>query len=312
MLDLVLASSGARVVPRAPCVVALCDSFPEAGGGEALRAELRGLGAELVVMTPLRGFWIVPDGETRALLPSSSLLKSKGRAPLVVLVYDEQFRLRLRQEAEAAVPVEAVLLAAIRGASRGVGRRELLASALVASLGLALSQACASLKTHDVPPPIPEGAGATFLDLNLIVNGEKRTLHLDPRTTLLDALRESLALTGTKKGCEMGQCGACTVLLDGVRVNSCLQLAAMCDGRKITTIEGLSKGDHLHPMQQAFVDCDAFQCGYCTPGQILSAIGLLNEGRPAGDDEIREAMSGNLCRCGAYPNIVQAIQRVST
>jgi xanthine dehydrogenase YagT iron-sulfur-binding subunit len=127
---------------------------------------------------------------------------------------------------------------------------------------------------------------------------------------LLDALREYLDLTGTKKGCDHGQCGACTVLLDGKRINSCLTLAIMKDGGEVTTIEGLSDGDGLHPLQQAFVDHDAFQCGYCTPGQICSAVGLLSEGRVKGSDDIRELMSGNICRCGAYLNIVAAIEEV--
>jgi xanthine dehydrogenase YagT iron-sulfur-binding subunit len=148
------------------------------------------------------------------------------------------------------------------------------------------------------------------IPINLVVNGVRRTLALAPWTTLLDALRDHLALTGTKKGCDHGQCGACTVLLDGRRVNSCLTLAVMKDGAEITTVEGLARDGALHPLQQAFIDHDAFQCGYCTPGQICSAAGLLAEGRARDADEIRELMSGNLCRCGAYPNIVAAIQQV--
>jgi xanthine dehydrogenase YagT iron-sulfur-binding subunit len=141
------------------------------------------------------------------------------------------------------------------------------------------------------------------------VNGQRRQLEVAPWTTLLDALREYLDLTGTKKGCDHGQCGACTVLVNGKRINACLTLAVMKDGAEITTIEGLAEGDALHPLQQAFLDEDAFQCGYCTPGQICSAIGLMNEGRAKTPEEIRESMSGNLCRCGAYPNIVAAIQQ---
>ena len=150
---------------------------------------------------------------------------------------------------------------------------------------------------------------ANRIPTNLVVNGVRRTLDLVPWTTLLDALRDHLALTGTKKGCDHGQCGACTVLVDGRRVNSCLTLAVMTDGSEITTIEGLARDGALHPLQQAFIDHDAFQCGYCTPGQICSAAGLLAEGRAGDADEIRELMSGNLCRCGAYPNIVAAIQQ---
>jgi len=148
------------------------------------------------------------------------------------------------------------------------------------------------------------------MTLQLRVNGRTHMLALDPRVTLLDTLREHLALTGAKKGCDQGQCGACTVLLDGRRVLGCLTLAATAAGREVTTIEGLAGPDGaLHPMQQAFLDHDAFQCGYCTPGQILSAIGCVREGRANTPGAIREAMSGNLCRCAAYPNIVAAIEQ---
>src|SRR5438309_1970977 len=140
-----------------------------------------------------------------------------------------------------------------------------------------------------------------MVDVTLIGNGAKRALRSEPPVTLRDALRENLGLTGTKKGCDMGQCGACTVLVEGKRVDSCLALAVQHDGRKITTIEGLAKGNGLHPMQAAFLELDALQCGYCTPGQILSAVALLEERRPASDEEIRERMSGNLCRCGPPP-----------
>jgi xanthine dehydrogenase YagT iron-sulfur-binding subunit len=143
--------------------------------------------------------------------------------------------------------------------------------------------------------------------VSLTVNGIARQLQVAPWTTLLDALRDHLDLTGTKKGCDHGQCGACTVLVDGRRINSCLTLAVMKDGAEVTTIEGLAKDGMLHPVQQAFIDHDAFQCGYCTPGQICSAVGLLAEGKAKTADEIRELMSGNICRCGAYPNIVAAI-----
>ena len=145
--------------------------------------------------------------------------------------------------------------------------------------------------------------------ITLKVNGAVKQMEIAPWTTLLDALREYLDLTGTKKGCDHGQCGACTVLVDGKRINSCLTLAIMKDGAEVTTIEGLAEGEALHPLQQAFVDHDAFQCGYCTPGQICSAVGLMAEGRAKTADDIRELMSGNICRCGAYPNIVAAIQQ---
>ncbi len=144
----------------------------------------------------------------------------------------------------------------------------------------------------------------------LKLNGVTRELEVAPWTTLLDALRDQLGLTGTKKGCDHGQCGACTVLVDGRRINACLTLAIMKDGAEVMTIEGLADGQELHPLQQAFVEHDAFQCGYCTPGQIVSAVGLMHEGRARTADEIRELMSGNLCRCGAYTNILAAIQAV--
>ena len=146
------------------------------------------------------------------------------------------------------------------------------------------------------------------MTVTLTINGTPHTLVLEPRVTLLDALRENLAMTGTKKGCDHGQCGACTVLVNGERVNSCLTLAVMHAGDEITTIEGLAEGDALHPVQAAFIKHDAFQCGYCTPGQICSAVGLLKEGHAQTDDEIREQMAGNICRCGAYQNIVAAVR----
>jgi xanthine dehydrogenase YagT iron-sulfur-binding subunit len=145
--------------------------------------------------------------------------------------------------------------------------------------------------------------------ITLEINGVQKQLEVAPWTTLLDLLREYLDLTGTKKGCDHGQCGACTVLVDGKRINSCLTLAIMKDGAEVTTIEGLARGDALHPLQQAFIDRDAFQCGYCTPGQICSAVGLMREGKAKTADDIRELMSGNICRCGAYSNIIAAIEQ---
>jgi xanthine dehydrogenase YagT iron-sulfur-binding subunit len=146
--------------------------------------------------------------------------------------------------------------------------------------------------------------------LQLEVNGLLHDLQVEPRVTLLDFLREQLHLMGTKKGCDHGQCGACTVHVDGKRINACLSLAVMNEGKKITTIEGLANGDKLHPMQEAFIKHDGFQCGYCTPGQIMSAVACIKEGHANSAEEIREYMSGNICRCGAYPNIVDAIMEV--
>lgn len=149
------------------------------------------------------------------------------------------------------------------------------------------------------------------LKLKLSINKKSYEIESDSRTTLLDLLRENLDLTGTKKGCDHGQCGACTVHIDGQRVLSCLTFAAMIPGREVTTIEGLSTGNQLHPMQEAFIECDGFQCGYCTPGQIMSAVACVNEGHTGSVAEIKEFMSGNLCRCGAYNGIVQSIQKVA-
>jgi xanthine dehydrogenase YagT iron-sulfur-binding subunit len=190
--------------------------------------------------------------------------------------------------------------------SNEVTRREVLASAAVASVALAGGQ----VMPEAISPAAAQGAGApsALLDVALRINGTEQRLKLDPRTTLLDALREYLHLTGAKKGCGLGQCGACTVLMDGKRVKSCLSLAALVDGREITTIEGLAQGDQLHPLQAAFIERDAFQCGYCTPGQIMAGVACINEGHAGSAQEIRDWMSGNLCRCGAYDHIVAAIQ----
>jgi xanthine dehydrogenase YagT iron-sulfur-binding subunit len=181
-------------------------------------------------------------------------------------------------------------------------------SSLAAALFAALAEMSPSAVASPVAASAPIAAGT--VPVKLTVNGTVHSLHLEPRVTLLDALRERIALTGTKKGCDHGQCGACTVLVDGRRILSCLTLAVMQQSVPITTIEGLARGDRLHPMQAAFLEEDAFQCGYCTPGQIMSAVGLLTEGRCGSPDDVREQMCGNLCRCGAYPNIVAAIELV--
>jgi xanthine dehydrogenase YagT iron-sulfur-binding subunit len=207
-------------------------------------------------------------------------------------------------------------------------RRTFVQSAGVLGAGVATGLPSLALGEPPTPTSAPQ-----ILNLTLKVNGQSKQLSLDSRTTLLDALRENLDLTGSKKGCDHGQCGACTVLLNGRRSNACLTLAAMAEGYDITTIEGLAKGDDLHPVQAAFLDHDGFQCGYCTPGQICSAIALLDEQRRGelsivslqgreeqarnpghpdlSDIEIRERMSGNICRCGAYPNIVAAVRAAS-
>jgi xanthine dehydrogenase YagT iron-sulfur-binding subunit len=203
-----------------------------------------------------------------------------------------------------------------------ITRRTVIETGTTALLLTALPRAALAAGPFDDNEPLPPSATATFQ-----VNGRSHVLTLDPRTTLLDALREHLALTGSKKGCDHGQCGACTVLIEGRRINSCLTLAVMHDGQSVTTIEGLAEGKNLHPLQSAFVEHDGFQCGYCTSGQICSAAGMLTESRlgmpsyvtedlthpiaELTDAEIRERMSGNICRCAAYPNIVAAIRQAA-
>lgn len=216
----------------------------------------------------------------------------------------------------------------------GESRRVFLGQTAVTGLSvfalnlLAQQEAAAQVQSEGAVYAATPADPESLLSVTLSVNGETHSLSLDPRVTLLDAVREHLQMTGTKKGCDHGQCGACTVMIDGRRVLSCLTLAATCEGREVTTVEGLADGDELHPMQRAFIKHDAFQCGYCTPGQICSAVALLKEaeegqasyasrklsraGGALSDDEIRERMSGNLCRCGAYPNIVKAVAEVQS
>ncbi|MBO0360548.1 (2Fe-2S)-binding protein [Hymenobacter sp. BT186] len=200
-------------------------------------------------------------------------------------------------------------------AAGGVSRRTFLTATLAASALLLLvgastaAEPVAATKNH--PPMLPTPPADT-VPITLTINGKTHRLEVEPRVALLDALRENLHLTGTKKGCDHGQCGACTVHLDGQSALSCLTLAVMGEGRQITTIEGLAQGDDLHPVQAAFVKHDAFQCGYCTPGQIMAAAALVQDKQKRSAAEIREAMSGNLCRCAAYPNIIAAIQETQT
>lgn len=201
----------------------------------------------------------------------------------------------------------------VETAGHGQTRREFVTQVTVAGTGLVAAPSLAqSLYSAERPVGGREPSGAGTRPVKLNVNGSDCALQLDPRVTLLDALREHLNLTGSKKGCDHGQCGACTVLVNGRRINSCLAFAIMHEEDKITTIEGLAEGDALHPMQAAFLEQDGFQCGYCTPGQICSAVALIAEGHTKDDAEIREWMSGNLCRCGAYTNIVAAIRSAVT
>jgi xanthine dehydrogenase YagT iron-sulfur-binding subunit len=194
----------------------------------------------------------------------------------------------------------------------GQTRRQFITHTTLAGAGVVAVSALGAPEKREDEKLEPE-LQSKMISLKLRVNGDERTVLVDPRTTLLDALREQIGLTGTKKGCDHGQCGACTVHLDDRRVLSCLTLAAMVGDRKVTTIEGLASANgELHPMQQAFIDYDAFQCGYCTPGQIMSAVACVNEGHAKTDAEIREYMSGNLCRCAAYPNICAAINQAKS
>ena len=238
-------------------------------------------------------------------------------------------------EVELTADEKALLDAIPELSETGEARRKFLGQATALGLGafalnlLPQEQVFANFETSEnaVFAPIAE---ENAVIVKMRINGVEKSLTLDSRVTLLDALRERLALTGSKKGCDHGQCGACTVIVDGRRVLSCLTLTAQCEGKEVTTIEGLAKGDELHPMQAAFIKHDGFQCGYCTPGQICSAVALMSEAKTGeasyvtadvrgkartiqlSDDEIRERMSGNLCRCGAYPNIVKAIKEVHT
>lgn len=191
-----------------------------------------------------------------------------------------------------------------------LSRREFVATGVAAGVAVVAGESVASAQAATAATTSAPVAGG--LDVALIVNGKSHDLSIDPRATLLDTLRESLGLTGTKKGCDHGQCGACTVHVDGQRVLACLTLTAQAAEREITSVEGLADGETLHPMQQAFIKHDAFQCGYCTSGQLMSAVACVKEGHCNSADEVKEYMSGNLCRCGAYPNIVDAILDVAS
>ncbi len=348
------AASGAPVfslaaLRGAPVVLAFAGLHgPSGRGGEPavtenegpvlarIRAQLRGLGASLVLLSE-RGVWSFrPDDDIDRVAEATPLLTEEVRRaarlfgalpeadgpPLVsVFILDSDGRLRFSRllpdaqpagmggaVADALVAAGEALVARPQSAVT-LSRREWVVASLVAGFALAFLDGC---RPRNVPVGTTSGSAPRStdeeLDVVLRVNGVDRTVRIDPRVTLLDALRERLALTGSKKGCDHGQCGACTVLVDGRRVLGCLTLAVAARGAEVETIEGLAKGDDLHPVQAAFLAKDGLQCGYCTPGQIMSAVALLREGRAKTDDEVREAMSGNLCRCGAYPNIVAAIQ----
>jgi xanthine dehydrogenase YagT iron-sulfur-binding subunit len=305
---------------------------------DVVRAQLRGLGATLVVLSN-DGIWSFrPDDDVERFAPASpevaaaiAELALRYRVERTVLsgptvvVLDADRGVRFQRAGAGttgtlgstlveALEVAGRALAEARMPPAGFTRREWIVACLVSGFALALGEGCSPSAAGRARPPASnvrrEMPADDSGELNVVldVNGSSRTLRIDPRVSLLDALRERVGLTGTKKGCDHGQCGACTVLVEGRRVCSCLMLAVMAQGAQIRTIEGLARGEALHPVQAAFVAEDGLQCGYCTPGQIMSAVALLAEGHATTDDEVREQMSGNICRCGAYPNIVAAIQ----
>ncbi len=292
---------------------------------ERVRAQLRGLGAELAVLSAHGAWSFRPDDSAEpidGIGDHGAIAKCYGvhrdRDAVFVIGADSMIRFAHVPETPLADSLASALAAAVdalharRNPPITFTRREWATSCLVSGFALALLASCRSARDGEPEKRPPEPAPATppthELDIVLEVNGTKHTLLIDPRASLLDTLRERLGLTGTKKGCDGGQCGACTVHVGGQRVVSCLTLAAVAEGQPIKTIEGLGTQAALHPMQAAFIDHDAFQCGFCTPGQIMSAVALLAENRANTDDEIREHMSGNICRCGAYPNIVAAVR----
>lgn len=333
-----LRGAGGRALPLPsgqPRVLAFVRSWTldgeSAGELAAIRAQLRGLGAVMVVLADA-GIWSFrPDDDVELFSARDSSVEKELRSAArlykvtgnedAVFVIDGSGIVRFAHTAPGALGSR--LADALDATGRALSsrptsaltctRREWVLASLVTGFSVALLGGCAggrrpaATAAADAAAASPAPA-AGEIDVVLNVNGAERRLRIEPRVTLLDALRERLALPGTKKGCDHGQCGACTVLIDGRRVNSCLTLAVMVQKTQITTIEGLASGDTLHPMQRAFIEKDGFQCGYCTPGQILSAVALLSEGHAKTDDEVRELMSGNICRCGAYPNIVEAIQ----
>jgi len=307
---------------------------------DAVRAELRGLGAALLVVQPSELWLVQPDDAPERMgttlngsddLAAPTVRTALGlpadanASPLTIVMLDDTGGAPWRWSARPnttggvkAVDIDDVIGALRRATDRraaesfspdySITRRTMMGSSLAAALFAALAEMSPAAAAQPASDSASVSVGT--VPVRLTVNGTVHSLHLEPRVTLLDALREQIALTGTKKGCDHGQCGACTVLVDGRRVLSCLTLAVMQQSVPITTIEGLARGDRLHPMQAAFLEEDAFQCGYCTPGQIMSAVGMLAEGHIRSADDVREQMCGNLCRCGAYPNIVAAIERI--
>jgi len=287
-----------------------------------IRAQLRGLGAELLVLSDF-GVWSfrADDDVTRytdrlaADLVTAAALYGVRDGRDAVFVIDGEGLVRFAYRAPDRLGrsllgiLDRACTEVISKSPITFDRRQWVITTLVGSCAAAFLASC---KAQDRPDaPAPETAPppvSNDVDITLDINGKTHALRIDPRASLLDTLRERLGMTGSKKGCAHGQCGACTVHVDGRPVNACLTLAAVAQGTKITTIEGLANGDDLHPVQAAFVEHDALQCGYCTPGQIMSAVAVVADPRIKTDDDIREHMSGNLCRCGAYPNIVSAVR----
>jgi xanthine dehydrogenase YagT iron-sulfur-binding subunit len=346
----ILAVSG---LERQPTVLAFAEAWesPPSADLEQIRAELRALGAVLLVVSKTLVLGFRPDDDRELVESTDDVLRRdvtsvarrygvaepSGVITPALLVIDRDGVVRfasviagdgkelasmlagalgvagraLHQDATSCRVHSKTLDDRVPASAGTLSRRDVLVSSLAFGFALALLEACGGQRRPAVGGGLPNNPEPIEgeIPITLHVNGAERSLRVDPRTTLLDALRERLFLTGAKKGCDMGQCGACTVLVDGRRINSCLSLAIMQHGSKITTIEGLSSDGALHPVQAAFIAEDGFQCGYCTSGQIMSAVALLAEGRARTDSEIREHMSGNLCRCGAYPNIVAAVQR---
>ncbi len=275
---------------------------------EPLRGYLRGLAAELIVHAD-DGVWRLGADDAIDHVDLAAIAELSGDDAVYVIDGDGVVRFAhvLHEPPDLAGALAAAIEAMHeRPAPITFNRREWVTTCLVAGCAFAFLRGCKAEDARPAPerPSAPAGEVSIVLD----VNGTRHALSLEPRVSLLDALRERLGLTGTKKGCDAGQCGACTVHVEGRRVLACMTLAAMADGKPITTIEGLARGGQLHVMQAAFVEHDALQCGFCTPGQIMSAVAVLVERRADTDDEVREQMSGNICRCGAYPNILAAIQ----
>ena len=328
-----LTALGFEVHPGQPLVLAFGAELElrEAPLLERIRAELRGLGAALFLVSEREVFSFRPDDEldqlgSRRDAPPLALgaLRDACGAPrthheLTIVIAGGNGELLARHTLAAADGLSALAEGlAVAGKksletrfSPQFSRREVVLASLIGAFALLASEGChqPAPAPQEVAPP---AAGHPTHKITLNVNGVAHELEIEPRVSLLDALRERLALTGSKKGCDAGQCGACTVLVAGRRVNACLTLAIMVGDAPIITIEGLADEDALHPLQEAFVAEDALQCGYCTPGQIVSALGLVRENRAHTDEEVREHMSGNICRCGAYTNIVAAIQRART